>query len=133
MIMDFKDYMRSCYDHLLSRVEDVGPPQYYYKQVDLLYLERAKREINEVLIEARSLEIITKQEFKAMIPDDCEAARFYCNFKVHKPQLPGTPPPVRPIISGSGSITEEIGQFVDDHIKEVATKHPSFLQNTLIF
>ena len=130
MIMDFKDYMRACYDHLLSRVDNVGPPQYYYKQVDLLYLERAKCEINEVLIEARSLEIITEQEFKAMTPDDCEAARFYCNFKVHKPHLPGKPPPVRPIISGLGSITEGVGQFVDHHIKEVATKHPSFLQDT---
>ena len=130
MIMDFNDYMRACYDHLLSRVEDGGPPQYYYKQVDLLFLERAKIEINEVLTEARALEIITEEEFKAMIPFECEAARFYCNFKVHKPHIPGTPPPVRPIISGSGSITEGIGQFVDHHIKEVATKHPSFLQDT---
>ena len=63
MIMDFKDYMRACYDHLISRVEDGGPPQYYYKQVDLLFLERAKIEITEVLTEARSLEIITEGEF----------------------------------------------------------------------
>ena len=48
-----------------------------------------------------------------MLPDECEAARFYANSKVHKPHIPGTPPPVRPIISESGATTVGIGQSVD--------------------
>ena len=41
-----------------------------------------------------------------------------------------TAPLVRPIISGSGSITDNINIFVEHHIKEVSTKHPSYLQDT---
>ena len=36
----------------------------------------------------------------------------------------------RPIISGSGSITENVGIFAEHHIKEIATKHKSYLQDT---
>ena len=39
-------------------------------------------------------------------------------------------PPERAIIRGSGSITENISIFVDHHIKDIATKHPSYLQDT---
>ena len=40
-----------------------------------------------------------------------------------------TPPP-RPIISGSGSMTENIGIYVDHNIKHMANKHESYLQDT---
>ena len=63
-----------------------------------------------------------------MIADDKNAGRFYCNFKVHK-EHEHIPPP-RPITSGSGSLTEGIGRFVDHHIKHVATKHKSYLKET---
>ena len=39
-------------------------------------------------------------------------------------------PPVRPIISGSGAITENISVYVDHHIKDLSTKHKSYLQDT---
>ena len=39
-------------------------------------------------------------------------------------------PPPRPINSGSGSITENISLFVNSHIKDLANKHPSYLQDT---
>ena len=65
-----------------------------------------------------------------MISDDKEAAKFYCTFKVHKPHEPMTAPPPRPIISGSGSATENIAAFVDYDIKDTAKKHPAYLQDT---
>ena len=81
-----------------------------------------------------------------MIPDryehcnHCEAARkcklqknvgkFYQLFKVHKKSEPGSLPPGRPIISGSGSLTENISKFVEHHLKDLATTHPSYLQDT---
>ena len=50
-------------------------------------------------------------------PLDTDPPRFYCNFKIHKDQLPGETPP---IISGSGSSTENIGKFVEQHIRNKA-------------
>ena len=55
-------------------------------------------------------------------------SKFYCNFKVHKDY--DHIPPVRPIISGSGSLLENPSKFVDYNIKELATKHESYLQDT---
>ena len=74
--------------------------------------------------------MINEEEYNAMISDDKEAAKFYCTFKVHKPHEPMTAPPPRPIISGSGSATENIAAFVDYHIKDTAKKHPAYLQDT---
>ena len=49
----------------------------------------------------------------------------YIKKHIHKE----TPPP-RPIISGSGSITENISLYVEHFIKDISTKHASFLQDT---
>ena len=71
---------------------------------------------------------ITKEKYTAMKPEDKNSARFYCNFKVHKPHENILPEIA--IISGSGSITENISIFVDHHIKDIATKHSTYLQDT---
>ena len=63
-----------------------------------------------------------------MIAHDKKAGQFYVNLKVHKPHL-NIPPP-RPLISGSGSITENIGKFVEYHIKDIASSHESYMQDT---
>ena len=131
IILNFKDYMIACYKHLYSRLEKTGNlPQNYYQQVDDIFLQKAKVDINLVLEEALLNQNITKAEFQAMDPTDCDPARFYCNFKVHKEHSPGETPDVRPIISGSGSTTENIGKFVEHHIKHIAKTHEAFLEDT---
>ena len=80
--------------------------------------------------EALDKNTITKEEFIAMDPTDKKLSKFYMTFKVHKPHQPMTAPPPRPIISGSGSITENIGAYVEYHIKDIANKHTSYLQDT---
>ena len=131
IILNFNDYLRACYEHLLSRLENSGEvPEYYYKQVLEGFLGQAKLEIISVLQEAYSNKLITDGEFNAMNPEDTNPARFYCNFKVHKEHLPGETPPVRPIISGSGSTTENIGKFVEHHLNKIAKSHKSFLEDT---
>ena len=59
-----------------------------------------------------------------------DPARFYCNFKVHKEHEHMKPPPPRPIISGSESLTENIGTFVEHYIKHIANTHETYLQDT---
>ena len=58
-----------------------------------------------------------------MNTEDKDPAKFYCNFKVHKQNEHNDIPPVRAIISGSGSITENISIYLDHHIKHTATEH----------
>ena len=68
-----------------------------------------------------------------MNANDKEPSSFYCNFKVHKKHEHDQTLPERPIISGSGSLAEGIGMYVNHHIKERGTKHPTYLQATSDF
>ena len=62
--------------------------------------------------------------------EDENPAIFYCIFKVHKEHEPMRAPPPRPIISGTNSITEALGKYVQYHIKDVANKHESYIQDS---
>ena len=83
-----------------------------------------------MLEEGLEKDIINKEEMEAMDPSDKTPAKFYQMFKVHKKHDTGKAPPERPIISGSGSCTENISMFVEHHIKQLANKHPSYLQDS---
>ena len=63
-----------------------------------------------------------------MDPSDKNPSKFYCNMKIHKAHE--DIPPVRPIVSGLGSITENIGVYVEHHINKISTTHTSYLQDT---
>ena len=65
-----------------------------------------------------------------MDPSDTGPGKFYQIFKVHKPHPPLSLPPGRPIISGRGSITENISRFVDFHAKPMVEQLPSYIQDT---
>ena len=67
LILDFNSYMKSCYEHLLSKQSET---QNYYKKVDDLELERAKAKIHNTLEEALTNKIITEEEFRAMNPEE---------------------------------------------------------------
>ena len=116
--------MTACYTHL-EATQDTKP---YYSKVNDDAFDKAKHDINMLLEEGIDHEFLTPNEFKAMKPDEKSPSRFYCNFKVHKTYE--IVPPVRPIVSGSGSITENTGKFVAHHLSEVSTKHDSYLKDT---
>ena len=86
MILDFKAYMKACYDHLLSsqpnqQEDDESQKNMYYKKEDEFALERAKNHINTTLKEALDNNIISKEEFKAMDPEDKNPSKLYCLFR----------------------------------------------------
>ena len=56
--------------------------------------------------------------------------KFYCLYKVHKEHTAPNTHPERPIISCSVSFSQNIGKYVDHHIKPLANTHPTFLQDT---
>ena len=116
MILDFNEYLKACYLHLTS---ELTPGQPYYTPENEFAVERAKVQINSILKEGLDNNLLTKHEADAMNPDDKEAGRFYCNFKVQKYHTPMTAPPERPIVSQSGSICEGIVTYVEHHLKHL--------------
>ena len=120
IILNCNDYMLACYEHLESR-QDKNP---YYSKVGDESFVKAKKTIQLLIEEGLDHEYLNRNEFQAMIPEGKNPSRFYRNFKVHKNYE--HIPPVRPIVSGSGSITENVGKFVAHHLKEVAEKHDTF-------
>ena len=128
IILNFDDYINACEDHLNSKTptgED------YYKEINLTDIEKAKEKISDILKEAFDNEYISENEYKLMLPDtDAILARFYALFKVHKPYEQGSAPDVRPIVSCSGSMMENIAIFVENFIKSHGTSHESYLQDT---
>ena len=124
IVLNFDAYMEACENHLNSTM--IGPNDIlkaYYEKVDLSALEEAKQKINLVLQEGFDNNYLTKDEFREMIPDEKTAGKFYCTFKVHKQHIEGTTPPERPIISGSGSIIDNLGLFVEHNLKNLSNKH----------
>ena len=61
---------------------------------------------------------INKDTFNYLIPQDPRTARFYLLPKVHKAGKPG-----RPIVSGNGSPTERISEFVDSYLWSLTSLH----------
>ena len=59
-----------------------------------------------------------------MDPTEKKPGKFYEKSKVHKSHTPGETTPERPIISGSGSITENISIFVEHYLKEMQKAIP---------
>ena len=127
IILDFNDYVKACYEHLVSETADGQP---YYIKVNELEIERAKDDIEKILKEGLEKEILSKSEFDAMSVENKGPGRFYCNFKMHKKHDHKQAPPVRPITSGSGSLTEGIGTYVEHYIKHGATSHQTYLKDT---
>lgn len=85
------------------------------------------RKIKEAIDEGLDKKYITKEEHKAMAGKDKEPAKFYINFKVHKDHKPNEAPLPRPIVSGSGSICENTGKFVQHQLKHLQilfARHP---------
>ena len=131
IILDFEEYMRACHDHLNSNLENPnGSKNPYYTKVEKSELEVAKSKVKVVLIEAKDNNLISDEEFLAMDPDDKGAAKFYLLFKVHKAHTPMKAPPERAIVSGCNSVMENVGKLVEHYIKEIATTHPTYLQDT---
>ena len=99
-----------------------------YSKVEADDEDKAKSNIIKILQEAFDNDIISKEEYEAMDPSAKNVGKFYINFKVHKSH--DTIPPERPIGSGCDSTISNIGKYVDFHMNEESTTHPSYLQVT---
>ena len=130
IILNFKEYIKACMDHLEAKT---STGENYYKEVDDNKLLEAKEKITNIVKEGFDNDILSKEEFSATLPHADEApiaGSFYCTFKVHKEYEHGKAPPPRGIVSCSGTLTENIAIFVENHIKELGQSHEAFLEDT---
>ena len=131
IILNFKEYVRACEQHLQSeQQQENGKTTPYYRKVDQSMKKEAKSKIKNLLEEGFNNKMLIKDEFEAMDPTHKNPSTFYCTFKVHKPHTEGTAPPERPIISGSGSITENPSLYIEHFLKDIGNTHKAYLQDT---
>ena len=91
----------------LEAVTATGDP--YYKLVNESVLEEAKEKSTKILKEDFDNDVLTKEEYNAMIPaNNLVPGRFYGKFKVHKKYEHGKAPPLRGIVSCSNTLMENI-------------------------
>ena len=104
---------------------------FFYSKVEDLELLISTSKIYKVIQQGLDKEILNEEEANEMNPNLKELAKLVMPFKVHKPHDSLTAPPPRPIISGSGSISENIAVYVEHNLKHIAAKHSTYIQDIL--
>ena len=90
--------------------------------------------INNIAVKGYHNEYYDKWVMKALTPKDPKAGRMYGLLKDHKEVKPGSKiPGLRPVVSGSGSNTEQISSFLDYHLKPMVKKLNSYIEGTSDF
>ena len=78
-----------------------------------------------LVTEATNLNTIDKKTKKTLYNKSPRAPNFYMLPKIHKPNNPG-----RPTVNGIGSITEKISAYIDQQIRHLVPRIPSYLKDT---
>ena len=96
-----------------------------------MYVYQHYNQIKSFLEESSKNEIITKNDAKNLLLQEPIPGRFYGLVKNQKPILEGEKiPPLRPVVSGSGSNTEMINWMIDQEAKHMVPKLDSYWQDT---
>ena len=114
-------------DYITEAERQLSDTDFYLIKNEDLTKSHAEK-IKTFLTEMLENEEIDEKIFASLNPTDARTARFYFLPKIHKEVIKG-----RPIISGNGCATEMISAFVDDHIKDLVKKLPSYVRDTSDF
>ncbi|XP_056380387.1 uncharacterized protein LOC130275860 [Hyla sarda] len=86
-----------------------------------------KEELEKLLIRGLDDHLISDQECKYMCPVDPQIPTFYALPKIHKGVMPLKG---RPIVSGVNSITQKLGIYLDQILREFVSSLPSYIRDT---
>ena len=112
-------------------IETDGREKPKYCRVVEADLKRSWTMTRDLVREGMECGYISEKDAKLMVPDSPKAGRLYGLVKDHKPCNPVTGiPPLREVVSGSGSNTEFISAFVDHHLKQEVKKLDSFVEDS---
>ncbi|CAN7979088.1 unnamed protein product [Ixodes persulcatus] len=118
--MNRADYMREASTQLEN-------PNFYLRLPDDP-TQRFSIIINRTLEDLRNSNKINGDQYTYLQSKNAHPGVFYMLIKVHKPNNPG-----RPIISGIGTPTERISEFVDHAIKHIPPLLQSYVKDTTHF
>ena len=123
-MVDLEDYKKVIQQQLQATYKDErGEPHPYYRPTCVQHLQHLKSKAQELVDEGVTEGFIHPDDASIMRPVEAKPGRYYGLAKVHKPQhswpqvAGGRCPPLRPVVSGSGTISEGILHWVDEHAK----------------
>jgi len=126
VIMDTNHYTTGCLK-LLNNTK-------YYRPINGSLSRENANIIKRLLNYWRDYRFINKREHASMIPPTTPRIRlFYALPKIHKERATwddDRQPPLRPIVSDSGSESSFLSVFISNILQPVATIHPSYLKDT---
>ena len=136
-VVDLPDYDLVVRDQLTATYpgED-GTPQPYYRTTCSQHLQNLLAKAKELVQEGVDLGFIHPDDASVMIPAEAVPGRYYGLAKVHKqrqtwPEVAGGRcPPLRPVVSGSGTVQEGISYWVNEQAKGEVKKLPTYLEDT---
>ena len=112
--MDRAKYVAEAMRQLHDVTLDKDPTEYMIKKVN----KRVKKAHSDGSISDSTLDYL-------LVNSSVKAGWFYLLPKLHKKGCPG-----RPAISGCGTSTEKISEFVDYHLKPLVSTIPSVVKDT---
>ena len=130
-IMDKTDYVKSLEKQLKSvHTEKDGTLCPFYSKSNEQEAREIQRKVSHLICEGVTKGYISKQDGRYMEPSRTPG-RLYGLPKCHKQIKEGEKlPPLRPIISNSGAITEQISHFVDIQARPQVIKMASYVEDT---
>ncbi|CAN7950103.1 unnamed protein product [Ixodes hexagonus] len=97
----------------------------FYKPLDTDPTSEYRQIVMTNLSKLNKEKKIDDKTMRSLIPLDPQPGGFYMLPKIHKQNNPG-----RPIISGIGTVTENISSFIDLLIKDIPPKFASYVKDT---
>ena len=97
--------------------------RYYEGPIAGMFVDHHFNQIKKFLEESAKEEIISQNDAKNLLPQEPTPGRFYGLVKNQKTIPEGDKiPPLRPVVSGSGSNTEMISWMVDQEAKHMVSR-----------
>ena len=129
-IMNKSDYVAALEEQLKSvHTGSDGTSSHFYQKANEGEVKEIQNSVSRVITEGVTKGFISKNDAKYMTPSKTPG-RLYGLPKCHKEIKNGPLPPLRPIISNSGAVTEQISQFVDTHARAEVRKLESYVEDT---
>ena len=125
---------RTAYEHsCLSQLHNNN----YYKKLEQPRAPGNAKAIRRILDNMYKQGQLETNTYRALLPEAEPRPRlFYGLPKIHKPKhkwLSTDCPPVRPIISDTGSESHMVAKLIAHHLREPATRHPAYIKDTWHF
>ncbi|XP_072037029.1 uncharacterized protein [Amphiura filiformis] len=116
VVLNREDYIQEAHRQLANPI--------HYVKLSHDPIAEVTQEVTDTVIDLHDQNIIDDNTFEYLLPESATTSRFYLLPKIHKEGNPG-----RPIVSCSNCPTE----FVDYHLRPLATGVTSYIQDTTDF